>query len=65
MAAGFAEFRADVETILGAGDKVVKYGAPIGSIVNPTAIGGWVHVHTMKSDYIASHTREAVREGGG
>jgi D-threo-aldose 1-dehydrogenase len=45
---------------LAAGDKVIKYGAPIGSIVAPTPIGGWVHVHNMKSDYIASHSRETV-----
>jgi hypothetical protein len=45
---------------LAAGDKVIKYGAPIGSIVAPTPIGGWVHVHNMKSDYLASHSRETV-----
>lgn len=47
------------------GDKVLKYGAPIGSITKPVAAGEWVHMHNMKSDYIASHTRDAVREGGG
>lgn len=47
---------------LDAGDKVVKYGAPIGSITIPTPAGGWVHVHNMKSDYIASHSRETVSQ---
>ena len=47
------------------GDKVLKYGAPIGSMTEPAEPGEWVHMHNMKSDYIASHTREAVREGGG
>ena len=46
------------------GDKVLKYGAPIGSMIKPVAVGEWVHMHNLKSDYIASHTREAVREGG-
>ena len=44
------------------GDKVIKYGAPIGSIVAPTPRGGWVHLHNMKSDYIASHSRETVSQ---
>jgi len=48
---------------LKAGDKVIKYGAPIGSMTAPAAPGEWVHMHNMKSDYIASHTRAVV--GGG
>ena len=47
------------------GDKVLKYGAPIGSMTSAAEPGEWVHMHNMKSDYIASHTRDAVREGGG
>lgn len=39
------------------GDKVLKYGMPIGSMTAPTAAGGWVHMHNMKSDYISAHTR--------
>jgi (2R)-sulfolactate sulfo-lyase subunit alpha len=42
------------------GEKIIKYGAPIGSATAPVEIGGHVHLHNMKSDYIASHTREAV-----
>jgi D-threo-aldose 1-dehydrogenase len=45
------------------GDKVIKYGAPIGSMTAAAAPGDWVHMHNMKSDYIASHTRAAL-EGG-
>ena len=44
------------------GDKVIKYGAPIGSMTAAAAAGQWVHMHNMKSDYIASHTRSAVTE---
>ncbi|WP_044559041.1 UxaA family hydrolase [Azospirillum sp. B4] len=51
---------------LAAGDKVLKYGAPIGSMTAAVAVGGHVHMHNMKSDYIASHTRQVVggSEGG-
>ena len=42
------------------GEKIIKYGAPIGSATAPVEIGGHVHLHNMKSDYIASHTRDAV-----
>jgi hypothetical protein len=45
---------------LTAGDKVFKYGAPIGSMTAAAAAGEHVHLHNMKSDYIASHTRQAV-----
>lgn len=47
------------------GDKVLKYGAPIGSMTAPTAPGGHVHMHNMKSDYIASHTRQATGKDQG
>lgn len=49
---------------LAVGDKVLKYGAPIGSITTPVAAGGHVHLHNMKSDYIASHTRQATGAEG-
>jgi hypothetical protein len=45
---------------LAAGERVFKYGAPIGSMIAPAATGEHVHLHNMKSDYIASHTRRAV-----
>ncbi len=49
--------------LLRAGDKVIKYGAPIGSMTADAATGDWVHMHNMKSDYISSHTRTALEEG--
>ncbi|SFJ35883.1 UxaA family hydrolase [Caulobacter sp. UNC279MFTsu5.1] len=49
---------------LAVGDKVLKYGAPIGSITAPVAAGGHVHLHNMRSDYIASHTRQATGAKG-
>ena len=48
---------------LAAGDKILKYGAPIGSMTRPAAVGDHVHMHNMKSDYIASHTRRATGDG--
>jgi SAF domain len=48
---------------LAPGDKVIKYGAPIGSITRAAAPGDLVHVHNMKSDYIATHSRVPQSEG--
>ncbi|HEX7763778.1 MAG TPA: UxaA family hydrolase [Cellvibrio sp.] len=42
---------------LAIGEKVYRYGAPIGSMTAPVAKGEHVHLHNMKSDYIPSHTR--------
>jgi D-threo-aldose 1-dehydrogenase len=47
---------------LALGDKVIKYGAPIGSMTAAADTGDWVHMHNMKSDYIASHTRATMTE---
>ncbi len=45
---------------LAAGDKIFKYGAPIGSMTHAARTGDHIHMHNMKSDYIKSHTREVV-----
>jgi len=47
---------------LAIGDKVIKHGAAIGSITAPVAPGEHVHLHNMKSDYIATHSRETASE---
>lgn len=44
------------------GEKILKYGAPIGSMTASAVAGEHVHMHNMKSDYIASHTRLATGE---
>jgi hypothetical protein len=49
---------------LAPGDKIIKYGAPIGSATGAIAKGEHVHLHNMSSDYIPSHTRDAVGSGG-
>lgn len=43
------------------GEKVLKYGAPIGSAVAAIQPGDHVHVHNMKSDYTATHTLDEAR----
>lgn len=42
---------------LRAGEKIIKYGAPIGSMSEAARKGAHVHMHNMQSDYIPSHTR--------
>ena len=42
------------------GEKILKYGAPIGSATHAIAPGEWVHVQNMKSDYIRTHDRKTV-----
>jgi hypothetical protein len=43
---------------LAADTRVLKYGAPIGSMKMAVARGEHVHVHNLRSDYIPSTTRE-------
>ena len=38
--------------------RVLKYGAPIGSMKASVSRGEHVHMHNLKSDYIPSSTRE-------
>lgn len=45
---------------LGAGEKVIKYGAPIGSMTADASAGDHIHLHNMKSDYIETHSRETA-----
>jgi hypothetical protein len=41
------------------GEKIIKYGVSIGSSVQDITFGEHIHMHNMKSDYIASHTRQS------
>lgn len=47
---------------MAAGEKIFKYGAPIGSLTQPVEAGDWVHMHNMQSDYLASHTRQSAKQ---
>ena len=39
------------------GEKVIKYGVPIGTATADVPLGGHVHLHNLRSDYVASHHR--------
>jgi len=41
-----------------AGERVVKYGAPIGRATRDIAPGEYVHTHNMTSDYLPTYTLE-------
>ena len=43
---------------IAAGEKIVKYGAPIGSATCDIARGEHVHTHNLKSDYLPTFLRE-------
>lgn len=38
------------------GEKILKFGFPIGSATTAIAAGAHVHVHNMKSDYLPTYT---------
>ena len=42
-------------------EKILKYGAPIGSATQIIAQGEAVHIHNLKSDYIPSYTLDDAR----
>lgn len=43
------------------GEKILKYGAPIGSATQTIRAGEIVHVHNMQSDYLPTYEREKGR----
>jgi hypothetical protein len=45
---------------LTADTRVLKYGAPIGSMKTAVARGEHVHLHNLRSDYIPSTTRDGT-----
>ena len=44
------------------GEKILKYGAPIGSATAPIEPGEHIHLHNMKSDYLPTFTLDEGRE---
>ena len=46
---------------IAAGEKILKYGAPIGSATQAIRAGEIVHTHNMKSDYLPTYEREKGR----
>ena len=47
-----------------AGEKILKYGAPIGVATEAIAPAAHVHVHNMRSDYTPTHHLEDERKAG-
>jgi SAF domain len=45
-----------------AGEKILKYGVPIGSATRDISAGEHVHLHNIKSDYLPTFTLEEGRE---
>ena len=43
-------------TNLQPGDKVLRYGAIIGTATGPIPIGAHIHTHNLESDYIPTYT---------
>jgi hypothetical protein len=41
---------------LAPGEKVLRYGALIGTVTAPVAIGAHLHTHNLESDYIPTYT---------
>ncbi len=54
---GFKVAARDIE----AGEKILKYGAPIGSAKQLIRSGEIVHTHNMQSDYLPTYDREKGR----
>ncbi|MCP5153050.1 MAG: UxaA family hydrolase [Ectothiorhodospiraceae bacterium] len=47
---------------IAAGEKILKYGLPIGTAVAAIAAGEHVHVHNLRSDYLPTYTHDAGRQ---
>jgi len=48
--------------VIDSGEKIMKYGVPIGSATCRIGIGEHVHVHNMQSDYTKTHVIDASDE---
>ncbi len=47
------------------GEKILKYGVPIGSATAAICTGAHVHIHNMQSDYTPTHVLTETAQGGG
>ncbi len=48
---------------LNAGEKILRYGVPIGTLTQKADRGAHIHMHNLESDYIPSHHRDAEQIG--
>jgi altronate dehydratase small subunit len=44
------------------GETLVKYGAPIGIATQDIALGEYIHIHNVASDYIPTYTLDESHE---
>jgi hypothetical protein len=44
------------------GDKVFRYGCPIGTMTADAAAGDHIHQHNLASDYLPAHGRDAAQK---
>lgn len=44
------------------GEKIMKYGTPIGSATQDIAAGEFMHTHNVTSDYLPTYTLDQGRE---
>ena len=51
-------------TALKIGDRVIKYGAPVGAMTRAAAAGDHVHVHNLGSNYVSSLSRTPAGAAG-
>ncbi len=49
---------------IAAGEKVIKFGCPIGSATRDIAAGEHVHTHNLKSDYMPTFTLDSGNKYG-
>ena len=42
---------------LPAGTKIIKFGEPIGTLLNSVRLGEYIHTHNLDSDYLPAHAR--------
>jgi hypothetical protein len=42
---------------LDAGEKIVKFGEPIGSLTRAVRVGEYIHTHNLESDYLRTYER--------
>jgi hypothetical protein len=47
---------------IAAGERIMKYGAPIGRAIRDIDAGEYVHTHNMASDYLPTFTLEDGRK---
>lgn len=50
-------------TDLKSGNKVIKYGEPIGSLTADVPTGGYIHTHNLESDYLHTYERGELVHG--